>query len=87
MWGDLDPWLASLWSSLLQLKPLPSGTVVDDTPRLEPALFTMTPVVVTASGSDTDIAAGSVKRLRAPRCCVSREVVFSVVCFGFGALR
>lgn len=58
MWGDLDPWLASLWSSLLQLKPLPSGTVIDDTPRLEPALFAMTPVAVTASGGNTSIAAG-----------------------------
>lgn len=39
MWGDLDPWLTSLWTSLLQLKPLPKGTVVDDTPRLEPPAF------------------------------------------------
>lgn len=43
MWGDLDPWMVSLWSSLLELKPLPPGTIVDDTPRLEPAAFTITP--------------------------------------------
>lgn len=43
MWGDLDPWVESLWSSLLRLKPLPEGTIVDDTPRLEPPLFAMTP--------------------------------------------
>lgn len=42
MWGDLDPWISSLWSSLLKLKPLPEGTVVDDTPRLEPAAFSLT---------------------------------------------
>lgn len=46
MWGDLDPWLASLWQSLLQLKPLPEGAVVDDAPRLEPPLFAMTSVTV-----------------------------------------
>ncbi|CAM9404115.1 unnamed protein product [Scytosiphon promiscuus] len=59
MWGDLDPWLASLWSSLLELKPLPKGTVVDDTPRLEPPLFTWTPVSASGDGSDieSDIAA------------------------------
>eukprot|EP00752_Nemacystus_decipiens_P004323 g3948.t1 len=57
MWGDLDPWLASLWSCLLKLKPLPSGTVVDDTPRLEPALFAMTPVAVAASDCNATIAA------------------------------
>lgn len=44
MWGDLDPWLASLWTSLLQLKPLPHGTLIDDSPRLERPLFTVTPV-------------------------------------------
>lgn len=58
MWGDLDPWLASLWSSLLKLRPLPSGTVIDDTPRLEPALFTVTPVAGTASDGNASIAAG-----------------------------
>lgn len=44
MWGDLDPWLASLWTGLLQIEPLPEGMVVDDTPRLEPPVFSMTPV-------------------------------------------
>lgn len=59
MWGDLDPWLASLCSSLLRLKPLPSGTVIDDTLRLEPPLFAMTPVAVAAGDGDhTSIAAG-----------------------------
>lgn len=43
MWGDLDPWLASLWTSLLQFKPLPTGTVINDAPRLERPLFTVTP--------------------------------------------
>eukprot|EP00903_Cladosiphon_okamuranus_P011401 g10744.t1 len=57
MWGDLDPWLASLWSCLLKLKPLPSGTVVDDSPYLEPALFAMTPVDATASDGNPSIAA------------------------------
>ena len=52
MWGDLDPWLASLWTNLLQLKPLPIGTIVDETPCLEPPLFVVTPVV-TSDGSDT----------------------------------
>ncbi|CAM9910759.1 unnamed protein product [Pylaiella littoralis] len=42
MWGDLDPWLVALWTRLLELKPLPSGAVIDDTPRLEKALFSMT---------------------------------------------
>eukprot|EP00903_Cladosiphon_okamuranus_P014088 g13095.t1 len=57
MWGDLDPWLASLWSSLLKLKPLPGGTVIDDTPRLEPASFAVTPVAVAASDGNASLAA------------------------------
>lgn len=59
MWGDLDPWLALLWSSLLKLKPLPSGTMIDDTPRLESALFVMTPVAITASDGGASITAGA----------------------------
>lgn len=52
MWGDLDPWLATLWPSLLEINPLPKGTVVDDTPRLEPPLFEVTPAVAN-DASDT----------------------------------
>ena len=51
MWGDLDPWLATLWSCLAQVNPLPKGMVVDDTPRLEPPLFEVT-LVVTTDASD-----------------------------------
>ncbi|CBJ28353.1 conserved unknown protein [Ectocarpus siliculosus] len=57
MWGDLDPWLASLWAGLLQIKPLPEGTVVDDTPRLEPPVFSMTPAEASDSSS-AEIEAG-----------------------------
>ncbi|CAM9734224.1 unnamed protein product, partial [Ectocarpus fasciculatus] len=57
MWGDLDPWLASLWTGLLQLKPLPEGTIVDDSPRLEPPVFSMTPVKASESSS-AEIEAG-----------------------------
>ncbi|CAB1101933.1 unnamed protein product [Ectocarpus sp. CCAP 1310/34] len=57
MWGDLDPWLASLWAGLLQIKPLPEGTVVDDTPRLEPPVFSMIPVEAPDS-SPAEIEAG-----------------------------
>lgn len=51
MWGDLDPWLILLWQRLLELRPLPEGTIVDDTPRLEALLFTVTPI-----GSSADKA-------------------------------
>lgn len=72
MWGDLDPWLASLWAGLLQIKPLPEGTVVDDTPRLEPPVFSMTP----AEASDSS-SAGTV--LSAP--CVLCVPGSSLSCF------
>lgn len=57
MWGDLDPWLDSLWSKLLQLKPLPSGTVVDDTPCLDPPVFSMTPIVAVSTPQE-EVASG-----------------------------
>lgn len=83
MWGDLDPWLASLWSNLLQLKPLPSGIVIDDTPRLEPALFSMTPVPVPASGGNTCTTAG-VRAVDTEHLHLGRFGCFFVLCvFGF----
>ena len=61
MWGDLDPWLASLWVSLLQLRPLPKGAAVDDTPRLEAPLFTMTPVRATAATHECPLSTRSLR--------------------------
>lgn len=61
MWGDLDPWLTSLWTSLLQLKPLPEGVVVDDSPRLEPPLFKMASAVADDNGKRDPSAESAVR--------------------------
>ena len=67
MWGDLDPWLTSLWSNLLEIRPLPKGAVVDDTPRLEPALFTMTPVESLGGTQERESSAHDGQKLRSSR--------------------
>lgn len=65
MWGDLDPWLSSLWTTLLQLKPLPAGTVVDDSPRLEAPLFRMSPVDTVNESTKNPVKIGVTSTLNA----------------------
>lgn len=47
--------MASLWSSLLQVKPLPEGAIIDDSPRLDQPAFATSPVDLTVATESASV--------------------------------
>jgi len=52
--AEFDPWLTTLWKALLVVHPLPEGSVIDDSPRLETPDVAVTMNSVRVEQNDVD---------------------------------
>ena len=52
--GDVDVWLTSLWTNVLQMYPLPNGVELDTTPKLPGLKYSLTSVVPNNTNTNTN---------------------------------
>ncbi|CAM9904438.1 unnamed protein product, partial [Discosporangium mesarthrocarpum] len=64
MWGDLDSWLVALWAKLLALWPLPPGVEPDDTPKVMPPFYSITPLEGGEGGGGAEVEQGRLEFLK-----------------------